>query len=160
MNPQPQPIAEWRDVDEATFARDVVSRYQPAVLRGVVRHWPAVRHGQESPDAFHRYVTAFDSGVPVDAILMRPQEKGRIFYNAAMDGFNFARNRLPITTLLEQLARYGQLDEAPALAVQSALIPECLPGFAAENRLPLLAESVAPRIWLGNRVTVPAHFDE
>src|SRR5205823_281238 len=37
---------------------------------------------------------------------------------------------------------------------------DCLPGFAAQNRLALLPESVAPRLWLGNRVTVPAHFDE
>jgi len=160
MSAEPHPIAEWRDVDQATFARDIVSRYQPAVLRGVVAHWPAVRHGLESPGAFHRYLTAFDSGVPVDAILMRPEEKGRIFYDASMDGFNFARNRLPITTLVEQLARYGKHDNPPSLAVQSASIPDCLPGFAAENRLPLLDESVAPRIWLGNRVTVPAHFDE
>ena len=26
--------------------------------------------------------------------------------------------------------------------------------------MPLLDAAVAPRIWLGNRVTVPAHFDE
>ena len=29
-----------------------------------------------------------------------------------------------------------------------------------QNRLPVLDDAVAPRIWLGNRVTVPAHFDE
>jgi hypothetical protein len=160
MIPAPQPIAEWHDVDEATFTHEIATRYEPAVLRGVVAQWPAVRHGVESPVAFYRYLAAFDSGRPVDAILMRPEVQGRIGYDATMDGFNFARNRLPITTLVEQLARYGHFDNPPSLAVQSALVPDCLPGFQAENRLPLLPESVAPRIWLGNRVTVPAHFDE
>jgi hypothetical protein len=160
MIPAPQPIAEWHDVDQATFAREIATRYQPAVLRGVVAQWPAVRHGRESPVAFYRYLAGFDSGRPVDAILMRPEVHGRIGYDATLDGFNFARNRLPITTLVEQLARYGHFDDPPSLAVQSALVPDCLPGFQAENRLPLLPDSVAPRIWLGNRVTVPAHFDE
>jgi hypothetical protein len=160
MNSRPQPIAEWHDVDAATFEREITSRYAPAVLRGLVGHWPAVHAGRQAPDTFYRYLVAFDSGRPVDAILLHPQEQGRIFYNAAMDGFNFARNRLPITTLVEQLARYGHFERPPSLAVQSAPIPDCLPGFAADNRLALLPESVVPRIWLGNRVTVPAHFDE
>ncbi|HEX4782431.1 MAG TPA: cupin-like domain-containing protein, partial [Usitatibacter sp.] len=51
-------------------------------------------------------------------------------------------------------------ENGAALAVQSAPIPECLPGFAAENPMPLLDPSVAPRIWLGNGVITPAHFDE
>jgi hypothetical protein len=160
MTPQPQPIPEWHDVDAATFHRDIAARYEPAVLRGVVASWPAVRHGADAPAAFFRYLAGFDSGKPVDAILMRPEEEGRIGYDASMDGFNFARNRLPLAALVEQLGRYARFERPPSLAVQSALIPECLPGFQDENRLPLLPGTVAPRIWLGNRVTVPAHFDE
>src|SRR5688572_32176993 len=91
---------------------------------------------------------------------MPPEARGRIAYNDSMDGFNFVRNRLPVTAILEQLARYAQFDEPPAVAVQSAPISDCLPGFATENRLPLLDVAVEPRIWIGNRVTVPAHFDE
>jgi hypothetical protein len=54
-------------------------------------------------------------------------------------------------------ARFGN---SPALAVQSASIPECLPGFAAENVLELVDAAVVPRIWIGNGVVTPAHFDE
>ena len=91
---------------------------------------------------------------------MPPQARGRIAYNDSMDGFNFAHRRLPLSAIIEQLSRYALFDNPPSVAVQSALIPECLPGFAVENRLPVLDEAVAPRIWLGNRVTVPAHVDE
>jgi hypothetical protein len=77
-----------------------------------------------------------------------------------MNGVNFAHRRLPVSAIVEQLSRYALFDDPPSAAVQSALIRECLPGFAGENKLPILDDAVAPRIWLGNRVTVPAHVDE
>lgn len=155
-----QPVPEWRDVDERAFREEILSRHRPAVLRGVVKAWPAVQAALTAPANLARYIAAFDNGEPVDAILMRPEAGGRIAYNEAMDGFNFVRNRLPVTAILEQLARYAQFEEPPAVAVQSAPISGSLPGFAAENVLPLLDQAVEPRIWIGNRVTVPAHFDE
>jgi hypothetical protein len=161
MPPQTtRPIPEWHDVDERTFREEIAAHHRPAVLRGVVRDWPAVRAALASPAAFCGYLTAFAGGSPVDAILLKPQERGRISYNAAMDGFNFVHNRLPISAIVDQLSRYALFDEPPAVAVQSAPVADCLPGFAAENRLSILDDGVAPRIWLGNRVTVPTHFDE
>ena len=130
------------------------------MLRGLVKDWPAVQAALTAPANLGRYLAAFDNGNPVDAILMPPEAGGRIAYNEAMDGFNFVRNRLPVSTILEQLARYAQFEDPPAVAVQSALLSDSLPGFAAENRLAVLDPAVEPRIWIGNRVTVPAHFDE
>ena len=154
------PIEEWREVNEKTFREEIASRYRPAVLRGLVATWPAVQAALRSPAEASRYLTGFDNGHPVDAILMPPEVSGRIFYNEAMDGFNFVRNRLPVSAIVEQLSRYALFENPPSVAVQSALIPDCLPGFVADNPLPILDPAVAPRLWLGNRVTVPAHFDE
>jgi len=155
-----QPVPEWRDVDERTIREEILTRHRPAVLRGLVREWPAVQAALAAPANLARYLAAFDIGNPVDAILMPPEARGRIAYNEAMDGFNFVRNRLPVTAILEQLARYAQFEDPPAVAVQSAPLSDSLPGFAAENRLAVLDPAVEPRIWIGNRVTVPAHFDE
>ena len=160
LQPAPQPVAEWHHVDARILSEQVFAAYRPAVLRGLVSDWPAVRSALSDSADFVRYLAAFDSGHPVDAILMPPEARGRIAYNAAMDGFNFVRNRLPVSAILEQLSRYAQFEDPPAIAAQSALIADCLPGFASENRLALLDSAVAPRIWIGNRVTVPAHFDE
>ena len=77
-----------------------------------------------------------------------------------MTGINFIRNRLPLSALIEQVLRYAQFPNPPAVAAQSALIRDCLPGFAEENRLALVADNVLPRIWLGNRITTPTHLDE
>jgi hypothetical protein len=156
----PQPIAEFSRLDPEAIRRDVLSRYRPAILRGLVDHWPAVQRARESTAAIASYLAGLDSGRDVDAVLTPPDANGRIFYNADLSGFNFLRNRLPLTRVIEQALRYGAFESAPAVAVQSSLIDECLPGFAAANRLPLLADSVRPRIWLGTAITTPAHFDE
>ncbi len=155
-----QPVPEWRDVDERTIREEVFARYRPAVLRGLVRDWPAVQSALAAPAKFGSYLSGFDNGNAVDAILMAPAAGGRIAYNDTLDGFNFVRNRLPVSAILEQLARYAQFEDPPAVAVQSALVADCLPGFAAQNSLSVLDPAVMPRIWIGNRVTVPAHFDE
>jgi hypothetical protein len=119
-----------------------------------------VREGRRSPEAIVAYLAGFDSGAPVDAIMTPPEVTGRIHYNASMSGFNFVRNRLPISAVAEQVLRYSKFPNPPAVAAQSALIRDAVPGFAKENRLTLLDESVLPRLWLGNAITTPAHFDE
>lgn len=159
-SPAPQPIREWHGVTAEQFKADIVPLYQPAVLRGVASHWPAVQAARRSAEDAARYIAGLDNGQPVDALLMRPQEKGRIFYAGDMSGFNFVRNQLPVTQVLEQVFRYAAFEDPPRVAVQSALVRDCLPGFTDANRLDLLDDTVAPRLWFGNRVTTPAHFDE
>ena len=152
------PIAERSDVTRAQCEHEVVSADRPVVLRGVVGNWPATRLGRQSAQAICRYLVERDSGAPVDAILLPPQEHRRIFYNAAMDGFNFLRQRMPLSRVIEQIARYSHFASAPAVAVQSALIRECLPRFLDDNRLALL-DAVEPRIWIGTAIVTPAHYD-
>src|SRR5258708_4203310 len=77
-----------------------------------------------------------------------------------MTGFNFLRNRLPLAAVADQVLRYAEFPQSPAVAAQSALIRDCLPGFTAENSLNIVDDNVQPRIWLGNRITTPTHVDE
>jgi len=132
MNPSLQQIPEWHGVDDAVFRNDIIIAYRPAVLRGIARHWPAVHRAIESTC---RYLNAFDSGKPVDVLLAPPHVKGRIFYNDEMTGFNFTRERQSISAVNDKLLRYSAFQNWPSLAVQSALIADCLPGFAEQNRL-------------------------
>jgi hypothetical protein len=153
-------IREFPASDAAAIRRAVLSAGIPCVLRGLVADWPVVAAGRRSPAALVEYLARFDSGKPVDAIMTPPEVAGRIFYNDSVTGFNFLRNRLPIAKVAEQVLRYSQFERPPAVAAQSALIAECLPGFTAENPLPLLDARVQPRIWLGNAITTPTHLDE
>ena len=156
----PDAIREFSALDSDAIRRDVLEDKRPAVLRGLVGDWPAVKHGQDSPAALVRYLKGFDSGKSVDALLTAPEIDGQIFYNDAMTGFNFLRNRLPLAAVAEQVLRYAGFPKSPAVAAQSALIRDCLPGFSDENRLRIVDANVLPRIWLGNRITTPAHVDE
>lgn len=137
-----------------------MAQYQPAVMRGLVRAWPVVQLALRSTEAFLGHLAALDNGTPVDSLLLHPEEDGRIFYNAAMDGFNFARVKVPLSTVLEQLDRYSHFPKPPSVAVQSALISGCLPGLLPQIPMPLLEATVQPRIWIGNHIVTPAHFDE
>ena len=156
----PRPIREWHGVDAAKFRGDVAARYEPAVLRGAVAEWPAVRAALASPADFCTYLAERDTGSKVDVLLTPPTAKGRIFYNDNLTGFNFTREKLPLTEVIERMVRYAARQNPPAVAAQSALLADCAPRFAEENVLPLLHPSVRPRIWLGSAVVTPAHFDE
>lgn len=160
MSSSPAAIREFPASDAAAIRREVFGAGEPCVLRGLVRDWPVAAAGRRSPAALVEYLARFDSGKPVDAIMTPPEVEGRMFYNDTVSGFNFLRNRLPIAKVAEQVLRYSKFERPPAVAAQSALIPECLPGFTAENPLPLLDARVQPRIWLGNAITTPTHLDE
>jgi hypothetical protein len=153
-------VKEYSGLTVEEIRRDVLPDKCPALLRGLVRHWRAVRESLDSPAALVGYLKQLDSGAPVDALMTAPPAEGQIGYNAAMDGFNFHRNRLPLSEIAAQVLRYAQFPNPPAVAAQSALLRDCLPAFTAENPLTLFDASILPRIWLGNRITTPAHVDE
>ena len=54
---------------------------------------------------------------------------------------------------------YTHLDVYKRQALQSAQVAECMPGFVEGHPMPCLPATVQPRLWVGNRVTTPAHFD-
>jgi hypothetical protein len=151
---------EFSGLDDESLRRQVLSEQRPAVVRDLVRNWASVREGLISAAALVRYFKQFDVGKPVDALLMRPEFEGQLSYNDTMTGFNFVRNRLPLTEIAEQALRYTEFSNAPSVAAQSALIRDCLPGFEEHNRLGALSPRVQPRIWLGNRISTPTHVDE
>jgi hypothetical protein len=158
--PPVAPMRELSSPDDEIVRREVIASARPAVLRGFVRQWPIVAAGGQGPHGVLDSLRRFDNGTPVDAIMTPPEVEGRVFYNDAMTGFNFIRNRLAVSAIAEQVMRYSAFARAPAVAVQSALIRDCLPGFAAAHRLTVLDETVLPRLWLGNAITTPTHLDE
>lgn len=160
MSGAPAAIEECRDGDGSLALADLVGRARPLVIRGLCRDWPMVAWARQSDDAFARELARLDNGSEVDALLLPPGEGGVVGYNATFDGFNYEHHRVSIGQGLQRLAKYSRQPEAPGLAMQSALIADCLPGLLEAHAIPFLDRSVQPRIWIGNRVTTPAHFDE
>ncbi len=153
-------MREVHGVDRARFEAEVLPGDAPVVLRGVASAWPAVAKGRESPLALAQFLAAQDNGYPVNALMMRPEEGGRLFFDDAMTGFNYVHTKLPMSHVLEQILRYAQFEKAPAVVVQSAPIVGCMPEFKAGHVLSVLPEDVEPRAWIGTATVTPAHFDE
>jgi len=153
-------LPQLHGIDRARFEAEVLPGDTPVILRGVARDWPAVAQGRESPRALVRYLSALDNGRPVGALMTPPDVGGRIFFDATMTGFNYSQTQAPVSQLLEQMLHNAQLERAPAVAIQSAVIAQCLPGFKRDQALPLLDDDVEPRAWIGNALITPAHFDE
>jgi len=153
-------MPEVHGVDRARFEADILPGNAPVILRGVAGSWPAVAAGHDSPLALAQYLASKDNGRPVDALMTRPEEGGRLFFDATMTGFNYVHSKLPVSHVLEQILRYAQFERAPAVVVQSAAIVNCMPDLKRDHVLPLLDDSVEPRAWIGTATVTPAHFDE
>jgi hypothetical protein len=98
-----RPIPEWHHVDVTMFRNEILAGHRPAVLRGLVRHWPAVRQALASPEAVCRYLSAFDSGNTWNSVLVPPEWQGRMFYEEGLTDFNFVRDKLPVSAVLSQI---------------------------------------------------------
>jgi len=128
------------------------------VLKGLIADWPAVNGGIDG-------VRQFAASTPVTAMVGEPAIKGRFFYNQSMDDFNFQRKRVPLPEVLNQIERFKDVPNPPAFYVGSTSVAQCLPGFSAENNLPLsqlLPLSQQPPLvsaWMGNQSRIAAHYD-
>jgi oxalate decarboxylase/phosphoglucose isomerase-like protein (cupin superfamily) len=150
---------EYRQISADQFHAELAGRGKPAVFRALVADWPAVAAGKASPETLSDYLRKFDRGRPAGAMIGPPEIRGRFSYDEALIGFNFKRQALSVSEALDFLLAAAQEESPSSMAIQGVPVRANLPGFEAENRLPLLDSSVEPRIWLGNKVTVAAHND-
>jgi len=146
-------------VDLKTFREEIVPACKPVVLKGLVDEWPAVQAARESPRALANFIQRFDNGKQVLMMEGPPSIRGRIFYREDMSGFNFERRPAQISATLERLLGQVADPDPPTLFIESAPTEDSLTGFAAAHEMPLVAPEYAPRIWIGNFVTVRTHFD-
>lgn len=158
--PTPAPIPEWTGVDAERFRAEALPAYRPLVLRGVARAWPAVQHALSSPEAAARHIAAFDDGRPVETFMGPPGIDGRFLYDSSLTGFNFERRPQTIAQILSWLADHAGDEQPPAVYAGAVEVRGRLPRLAQELKLPLLAEDIAPRLWIGNAVEIAAHFDQ
>lgn len=152
-------IAERDRIDPADFQREVADIARPIVLRGQVRNWPAVATAQKGDAALAAYLSGFDTGRPTEVMIGRPEIRGRFFYREAMDGFNFSREPVTLSRLVEELLRLAPLPDAPSLYAGAAMADDHLPGWAADNPIGLPLGEVEARVWVGNATHVSTHFD-
>lgn len=132
---------------------------EPLVLRGLVSHWPATQSGTDSPSACESYLGKYYAGAPVNAVYSEPSQAGRVFYNDAVNGFNFEVVTSHLDKVLDDIRTQSHESEPAGIYMGSTEVDRVLPGFRAENDLSLDAENPLVFIWLGNHSRIAAHFD-
>ena len=152
-----QTIAEWDKPDIHTFRAQILPRYQPAVLRGVVKDWPAIK--SESPQQTCQYLHSFYNGAPITTWIGKPDIKGRFFYSDDLRGLNFISGKAQLEQTLTHLLHEIDNPEPHALYAGSVSLPNCFPGFIENNPLDLVDVKRNVNIWIGNAVTVSPHYD-
>lgn len=157
MTPREIPAEEIADCEG--FRRRVVEPCHPAVIRGLVRDWPAVLNAAASPGGFRDYVAQFDSGALAEMFVGEAPIAGKFYYNEALTGFNFDRKRMAFGEALNRiLAAVGQARH-DSMYLGSLSLEDYLPGFTAQNSLPIVSPKASARIWLGHESNVSAHYD-
>ena len=148
-----------RDLDEALFRNRIMQACRPVVIRGLVADWPAVRAARESPRALKDYLAIFDAGGSVEVFIGDPAIRGKYYYNPGLQGFNFERRMTKLMEAVDSIL--GAVDHPGARSVYVGSVPtgDCLPGFAADNPMPLAPCAAAPRIWLGTAANISSHYD-
>lgn len=157
--PGAAPITEFHDVDRRRFDDEIRPTGQPAILRGLGQDWPVVRAARQSDEAAVAYARRFSHERVFPAIVGEPEIEGRFFYTPDLTALNFTRGQSPLDPFLDRLLRDRAVSRPYAMAMQSAPIPELLPGFVAENAIDLLDPAIVPRLWIGNAIRVATHFD-
>jgi len=141
------------------FLREVVEPCRPVVLRGLVKDWPIVAAGRQSPSAVRDHLKPLDAGGDIEAFFGAPAIAGRYFYTEDLKGFNFERRRMKFGLALESIVSSVDLPGSQSVYVGSVPTNDFLPGFAALNPMPLLSPGISPRVWIGHAANVSSHYD-
>ena len=149
---------EWRNVDLKTFRAEIIPRDRPAVLKGLVGHWPLVRAGRQSPQALLDYIGARDPGVAQRILIGRPEIKGLYFFRDDLTGLNFEYSSARLEATLARILKHANGPNPPGIFMPAAAV-ESFPQIGRENTLDIPGKPAVARLWLGNRVTTATHFD-
>lgn len=152
-------ISEVNGLTREQFHNEILPAGNPVVIRGLVDHWPLVKAAKEGDTAFCRYLLSFDTEQPIHTVQGPASIEGRIFYNQDISGLNCRVSQIRLANALEYILEHARDEPTPTIAIQSILVSQYLSGLERDNPLPLLSEDVAPRIWLGSKAIVAAHYD-
>jgi hypothetical protein len=154
-----QAIRVWEEVDYDQFHGEIIPLNQPAHIKSIVGHWPAVKAGAQSPEAIVDYLKKHDSKKVVSALVGDPAIKGRFFYQPDLKALNFQKAQVTLGIGLDRLLRIQHDPNPHAIALQAIPVDLVMPDFEQQNQQPLLDKSIGPTMWLGNRAIVAPHYD-
>ena len=151
-------VAACRLNDRRDFQR-LITAEKPVVIQGLFDHWPALAAGRASPSCLNAYLKRHDQGDHATVMEAPFSSGGRYVYAPDMREFNFSKRQRGITETLDQIERNLTIEKAPFLAIQMLPLQSHMPGFVADNPLPLMPPQIAPRLWVGGPLKTQTHND-
>ncbi|MEG3145488.1 cupin-like domain-containing protein [Sphingomonas sp. RT2P30] len=156
-------VIEAKDIASADLEA-LLHAPAPLIVKGLAADWPLVAKGRESAEAAIAYLARFDTGRPITGYTADSAAGGRFFYDADLTAMNFARERTGLSDYLTLIRDHLDDPDAPARYIGSTDLALYLPGFAEENPLPVVSETLGnfpplASIWIGNRTIASAHWD-
>ncbi|GGZ44353.1 cupin-like domain-containing protein [Asticcacaulis endophyticus] len=149
----------YENVTRDLFESSIIPAGKPAILKGLVAHWPCVRAANESSEALAGYLKHFDSRKPGLVSVCAPEQNGRFFYNEALNGFNFRNFNETVSFAVDWLMANRHKPVVESVYLQALGADIHFPGMISELDMPLLGDAVTPRVWLGNTLRTQTHFD-
>lgn len=144
---------------------ELFSLNQPVILKGLVKDWPLVKAGQQSPANVMEQLEQHDSGRATLVYKGPPEIKARFGYDETCTGFNFTSERTTLpdvfTTIRSQL---GQ-EVHDYLYINSLRFDEGFPSLSQTHQLgfahpEFTHNQPVAKIWLGTESVAAAHFDQ
>lgn len=146
------PEAPLRSSDDLAA---LVAAERPAVIRGLVEHWPALGAAREG--RLNAYFKAMDHGAPVPVMETPARAEGKFGYAPDLREFSFTKRQRGLAETLDRIEAVTGRPDAGVVAIQLMPLSQ-LPDFAAGNPMPALP-GVTPRLWLGGPVRTQIHND-
>lgn len=156
-----QPVAEYDGMDRERFWSEVLPKKQPAILRGLVRHWPAVEKGQEGAAVLIAHLHKYDQGKEVEAFFGDAEMQGRFFHDESRTGFNFEKRTMRFAAFLDALLAGQEQNNSPCMYAGAVNLPKHLPMWQDELQLDLLPDDMEQLVslWIGRKSRTAAHWD-
>jgi len=146
-------------VDRQRFDPDLRPRSVPVLMKGQVAHWPAVEAARCSSEAIGDYLKAFDLGLKTPVSVLPVSEGDVYFYDQTATRLNYRAVNQLLPDIIDRLIALSERTGGDRYYMQSLPVETFLPRFMQHNRLPLVAEDIRPRIWIGNRLSIQTHYD-
>lgn len=148
----------------SALSADLLQSQQPFILKGFCKEWPMVRAAidageKQSGEAALEYIRARYARVPVTTCITPASERGRIFYNAEMNGFNFSANLESFDTFIKLLVNESYSQNPRGVYMPSTDASQWFPGIDPENNAGIDYLDPIKLLWIGNQTKVAAHYD-
>lgn len=145
---------------DALFARN-----EPVILKGLLKNWPLVKAGKESPGAVMELLEHHYSGRPMLVYKGAPDIQARFGYDESCTGFNFTSERATIPDVFAKIREQFPQQEHDYLYVNSLRFDEGFPALSQSHTLSFdhpefVNNRPVAKIWLGTESVAAAHFDQ